>query len=47
MNKYLKLDQEVPYLVVDNLLVHRVLIQSNEKKREDMRVAYLLLTQNS
>jgi hypothetical protein len=34
VNKYLKLDQEVPYLAVDSLLVHPgVLVQSHEKKR--------------
>jgi hypothetical protein len=33
VNKYLKLDQEVPSLVVETLLVHPVLVQSHEKKK--------------
>ena len=36
MNKYLELDQEVPYLVVETLLVHLpVLVQSHEKKKDE------------
>jgi hypothetical protein len=33
LQKYLKLDQEVPYPVVENLLVHPVLVESHETER--------------